>query len=275
MSVTIVEDQGPSISEESIPVWNGKLTIRAKVAGAGAALVYLHPANGLHWDPFLSHLALTHTVYAIEFPGTSSGDPYAIHLIDSLADMVLVYEEVIRALGLTQPVLIGQSFGGMMAAELAAAYPEIASKLVLLSPLGLWREDFPVARWVEAAPQDMPALLFHDPSSAAAQSMLALPEDPDIAAAAIAAQTWATGVTAKFCWPIPDRGLRARLHRVSAPALVVWGREDGLNPVGYSDEWGRELGDVQVAVIDNCGHIAQVEKLDETIALVDAFLAGT
>lgn len=275
MSVTIVEEQGPSISEEAIPVWNGKVTIRAKVAGAGAALVYLHPANGLHWDPFLSHLALTHTVYAIEFPGTSSGDPYAIHLIDSLADMVLVYEEVMRALGLTQPVLIGQSFGGMMAAELAAAYPEIASKLVLLSPLGLWRADLPVARWLEVAPQDMPALLFHDPNSAAAQSMLALPEDPDIAAAAIAAQTWATGATGKFCWPIPDRGLRSRLHRVSAPALVVWGREDSLNPVGYSDDWGRELGDVQVAVIDECGHVAQVEKLDEMIALVDAFLAET
>lgn len=275
MSTAVVDEQGPAISEEAVPVWNGKLTVRAKVAGAGEALVYLHPANGLHWDPFLSHLALSHTVYAIEFPGTSSGDPYAIHLIDSLADMVLVYEELMRSLGLTRPALVGQSFGGMMAAELAAAFPEIVSKLVLLSPLGLWREDLPVARWLEAEPQAMPALLFHDPNSPAAQSMLALPEDPDIAAAAIAAQTWATGVTGKFCWPIPDRGLRARLHRVSAPALVVWGRQDRLNPVGYTEEWRRELRDVQVAVVEDCGHIPQVEKLDETIALVDAFLAGT
>lgn len=271
---TTKEEFGPSITEEAVSVWNGKLTIRAKIAGAGPPLVYLHPANGLRWDLFLSHLAQSHTVYAIEFPGTSAGDPYAIHLIDSLADMVLAYEEVLRSLGLERPVLVGQSFGGMLAAELASTFPTIASKIVLLSPLGLWREDLPIARWLEAAPEEMATLLFHDPAGAAAQSMLALPEDPDIAAAAIAAQTWATGATAKFCWPIPDRGLRGRIHRVSAPVLVVWGKEDSLVPVGYADEWANEISDAQVAVIDTCGHIAQVEKLDETIEKVDAFLVG-
>ena len=53
------QHQRPAITEEVVPVWNGRLTIRVKVAGAGAPLLYLHPAAGLAWDPFLSHLAQT------------------------------------------------------------------------------------------------------------------------------------------------------------------------------------------------------------------------
>lgn len=271
--MTTTEEQDPVISEEVVSVWSGKLTIRVKVAGAGAPVVYLHPAGGLQWDPFLSRLAQDYTVYAIEFPGTSTGDPYAIHLVDRLSDVVLIYEEVLRTLGLRRPTIVGQSFGGMLAAELSAAYPGIAGKVVLFDPLGLWREDLPIALWLVAAPEDMPTLMFHDPTSAAAQSMLALPEDPEIAAAAIAAQTWAIGVTAKFTWPIPDRGLRTRLHRVTAPVLVVWGRQDRLIPVGYAEEWRKELADSRIAVIEDCGHIPQVEKLDETLAVVGEFLA--
>lgn len=271
--MTTTEATGPVISQEAVPVWNGRLTMKVKIAGAGSPLVYLHPAAGLAWDPFLSHLALTHTVYAPEFPGTSAGDPYAIHAVDELSDMVLVYEEVVRALGLQKPALVGQSFGGMITAELAAAFPQLPSKVVLLDPVGLWRDDLPVANWVATPPAELPELLFHDPAGPAAQSMLALPDDPDIAAAAIASIVWAFGCTGKFAWPIPDRGLRARLHRVTAPVLLVWGREDRLAPVGYVDEWQRELPGSQAVVIDRCGHIPQVEQLDETIAAVDRFLA--
>lgn len=272
--MTSTAEQLPVISEEAVRVWNGRLTIRVKVAGAGKPVVYLHPAGGLRWDPFLTHLAREHTVYAIEFPGTSVGDPYAVHLVDRLSDVVLIYEEVLRVLGLNSPVIIGQSFGGMLAAELVAAYPDIATKVVLLDPLGLWREDLPIAMWIATAPEDMPALLFHDPTGPVARSMMAPPEDPDLAAAAIAAQTWAIGATAKFVFPIPDRGLRARLHRVTANILVVWGRQDRLVPADYAEEWKKELAKVEVVLIDDCGHVAQAERLDETLAAVEGFLNG-
>jgi pimeloyl-ACP methyl ester carboxylesterase len=242
------------------------------VAGAGAPLLYLHPAAGLAWDPFLSHLAQSFTVYAPEFPGTSVGDPYAIHAVDHLSDVVLIYEEIVRTLGLRHPVVVGQSFGGMIAAELCAAYPALPSRVVLLDPIGLWRADLPVANWIATPPAELPALLFHDPSSPAAQTMLAMPQDPDQAAAAVAGMVWAFGSTGKFAWPIPDRGLRSRLHRLIAPVLVVWGREDALAPVGYLDEWTAEVANAQGVVIDDSGHIPQVEQLDRTIAAVDPFL---
>lgn len=270
--MTATEIAGPAITEEALPVWNGRLTIRVKKAGAGPPLLYLHPAAGLAWDPFLSHLAQSYTVYAPEFPGTSVGDPYAIHAVDHLSDVVLIYEEVVRTLGLHKPVVVGQSFGGMIAAELASTFPGLASKLVLLDPIGLWRDDLPIANWIAAPPDKLPGLLFHDPGSAAAQTMLAMPEDPDTAAAAVAGMVWAFGATGKFAWPIPDRGLRARLHRLTTPVLLIWGREDRLAPVGYVSEWQSELADSQAVIIDSCGHIPQVEQLDQTITAVEKFL---
>ncbi|MFD0453910.1 alpha/beta fold hydrolase [Rhodococcus aetherivorans] len=142
----------PTITEQTVDVWGGRLAITVKVAGAGAPLLYLHPAAGLAWDPFLSHLASRYTVYAPEFPGTSEGNPYAIHTIDTLSDMVLAYEELVRTLGLDHPVVIGQSFGGMLAAELAATFPTLPDKLVLLDPIGLWTETAPVANWIATPP---------------------------------------------------------------------------------------------------------------------------
>lgn len=269
MSDAIAE---PTISEQAVDVWGGKLTIRVKVAGVGGPLLYLHPAAGLAWDPFLSHLAERYTVYAPEFPGTSSGDPYAIRVVDDLADVILVYEELVRKLALDAPVLIGQSFGGMLAAELAAAFPGLAAKVVLLDPIGLWRDDAPIANWVATPPDELPALLFHRPDGPAAQAMLSPPGDPEVARAAAAGMVWAFGCTGKFAWPVPDRGLRNRLYRLTAPVLLVWGREDRLAPVAYANEWADLLSDSRVVIIDDCGHIPQVEKFDETVTAVDAFL---
>jgi pimeloyl-ACP methyl ester carboxylesterase len=262
----------PTISEETIGVWDGRITMRVKVAGAGSPLLYLHPAAGLAWDPFLSHLAERYTVYAPEFPGTSLGDPYAIHQVDDLADVVLLYEELVRKLGLVTPVVVGQSFGGMLACELAAHFPDLPSALVVLDPIGLWLDEHPTANWIATPADRLPALLFHDPESPAARAMLALPDDPERQRAAIAGLVWAFGCTGKFAWPIPDRGLRDRLHRIGARTLIVWGRQDKLAHVAYAGEFANGIAGSKVAIIDDCGHIPQVEKYDQTVHAVDEFL---
>jgi pimeloyl-ACP methyl ester carboxylesterase len=262
-----------SISEETVTVWNGRVDIRVKVAGTGTPLVYLHPAAGLRWDPFLDHLADRFTVYAPEFPGTSAGDPYAVHELEDLGDVVLAYEELIRRLGLTRAIVVGQSFGGMLAAELAATFPASIGRLVLLDPIGLWRPDAPTANWMATPPEDLPALLFHDPGSDAAQAFLAMPDDPEIALAATAGLIWSFGCTGKFVWPIPDRGLSKRLHRIDAPTLVVWGQQDRLISASYAEDFAARVPDCRSVIIPDCGHVPQVEKLTETTAAVDAFLS--
>jgi pimeloyl-ACP methyl ester carboxylesterase len=149
--------------------------------------------------------------------------------------------------------------------------PDLPADAVLLDPIGLWREDAPVADWVAVPAEQLPALLFHDPAAVAAR-MPAAPADPDAAVRAAAATVWAIGCTAKFMWPIPDRGLAKRLHRVTAPTLVVWGRQDRLVAATYADEFARRIAHARVHLIDDCGHVPQVQRLDETFAVVANFL---
>ncbi|MTE01106.1 alpha/beta fold hydrolase [Paracoccus sp. YIM 132242] len=257
-----------------VPAWGGLVTINVQVKGQGPDLIYFHPAAGMAWDPFLDELARSYRVHAPEFPGTTPGNPYDIHKVDCLPDAVLIYEEAIRALGLKQPLAIGQSFGGMIALELASSYPDIFSRLIVLDPIGLWKPSHPVTNWIEAAPADLPKILFKDPASSAAQAMLAVPDDPETAVLATAQLIWNLGATGKFVWPIPEKGLSKRLHRVKAPVLIVWGEDDALISSAYAADLGRQIAGSRVEIVKDCGHIPQVEKHDDTMAIVRPFLAA-
>ncbi|MEU1850950.1 alpha/beta hydrolase [Streptomyces sp. NPDC019990] len=265
------DSQQSAPREEIVEVWDGRIALRVKVAGQGAPLLYLHGSTGLVWDPFLAHLAERYTVYAPEFPGTSAGDPDAVHVIDQLSDLVLAYEELCRRLGLVRPVIVGHDVGGMLAAELSAAFPELPERLVLISALGLWREDLPVTSLAAAAATELPGLLFHDPAGEVAQAALTPPADPEAAVEVIGNMVWSIGSTAKFIWPIPDRGLRARLHRVTAATLVVWGREDRLAPAGYADEFAGLIPGARAVVFDASGHLPQLEQFKETVTIMEEF----
>lgn len=258
--------------DEHVVVLDGELTMSVAIAGSGPALVYLHPAGGLEFDDFIEDLAQRFTVYAPRFPGTDPDAPYEIHRVRSWLEVLLAYEELMRTLGIARPVLIGQSFGGMLAAELASVFPDLPCALVLLDPIGLWREDLPIANWTTLPLDDLPGLLFHDPQCAGAKAMSQLPDDPDEVADIVANLTWALGCTAKFIWPIPDLGLDRRLHRVSVPTLIAWGEQDRLAPVGYADEFADRISGAQLLVIPDCGHIPQVERPEILIPAVADFL---
>jgi pimeloyl-ACP methyl ester carboxylesterase len=260
------------VREELVPVGGGRLDMRVQVLGSGPPLVFLHPAGGMVWDPFLHDLAERRTVYAPLVPGTSPADPNAIDEVRDLWELVLVEQEALLALGLQGADMIGASFGGMLACELQATWPGQFGRLVLLDPIGLWRDDAPVANWMMTAPEDFPALLFADPSSEAAQATFALPEDPIERADAIAAATWAMGCTAKFVWPVPDRGLERRLHRIAAPTLIIWGADDTLISPVYAEDFAQRIEGARVEILDGCGHAPHRERREETLALVRGFL---
>jgi len=268
MTMPIVE-----IRERAVVVWGSRLKLRFKTAGSGAPLVYFHPAGGLVFDPFLGALSADYTIYAPEVPGTSAGDANAIHQVDGLWDLVLIYEEAIRQLDLpSAPIAIGQSFGGMMAAEMAAHVPSLFKKVVLLDPIGLWRDDLPITNWMTTPPPALPSLLFKNPECPAAKAMFTPPDDPELAVAVTAGLVWALGCTGKFVWPLADKGLRKRLHRVTAPTLVVWGEDDRLIPAAYAREFGDAIEGSRVEIIPDCGHIPQMEQGETTLELVREFL---
>jgi pimeloyl-ACP methyl ester carboxylesterase len=261
------------IGERALDVWGGRVSLRVKTAGHGAPLVYLHPAAGLSFDPFLAELSTDYTILAPELPGTSAGDSNAIHEVDGLTDLVLIYEEAITKLDLSAtPVVVGQSFGGMLAAELASYFPRLFAKVVLCDPIGLWRPDLPIANWMTTAASELPALLFKNPDCGAAKAMFTPPSDPASAVAALSSMVWALGCSGKFVWPIPEKGLHKRLHRLVAPTLIVWGEHDALVPVSYAREFEARIAGSRVEIVRDAGHIPQAEQMETTLAFVRNFL---
>lgn len=261
-----------TLTERTVTIDDGRGTLHVQVGGDGPPLVFLHPADGLVWNPFLDALAEHYTIYAPQFPGTAPGDPQAIDRIGDVADAVRVYEEALRELGLSGIPLIGHSFGGMLAAELAAATPSTFSKVVLIDPVGLWRDDAPIVDWLAAAPEEMPGLLFADPTGPAATAALTLPADAATRDRILAQMGQNIAATGKLCWPNPDRGLRSRLPEITAPVLVVWGEQDALVSRVYAEDFRAAIPHCTVEIIPEAGHIPQVEQEKATYAVVSAFL---
>lgn len=259
---------------KTIPIRHCNFEAKVKTAGNGPPLLYLHAAGGPIWDPFVEGLCEQFTVYAPHHPGTGETARDAIYTVDSLWDLVLIYEEILDALNLTSVPVIGTSFGGMMACELAAHRPDRVSKMIVLDPIGLWRDDAPVAPYMLMPPEKLLATLYKHLNSEPVQQAIKMPDDPKEVAVITADLVWALGATGKFVWPIPDKGLKKRLHRVKAPTMIVWGEDDALVSAVYAKEFAARIANSRVEIIKDCGHVPQVERLDVLRPLVANFLAS-
>ncbi len=257
--------------ERTITVWQGKVRMRVRSKGSGPALVFFHGSWGLDWDPFLDALARDFTVYAPEHPGTTPEAPDDIYHLDGLWDLVLCYDELLQALGVESAALVGHSFGAMVACEMAAAYPGRARRLALIDPIGFWRDADPIVNWMVLDPAQLRARVFREPDGEAARRMFGIADDPQAAAAARIRLMWAMGATGKFIWPLPDKGLNKRIHRVQAPTLLVWGKEDRLVPLVYADEFVRRLPGARVETVSDTGHAPHLERPDTVARLVRDF----
>ena len=260
------------MNERTVSVWQGKVRIRVLSEGSGPAAVFFHGPWGLIWDPFLDELARSFTVHAPEHPGTTPGDPDAIQHVDHLWDLVLCYDELLEQLRLRDVMLAGHSFGAMVACEVAALQPARVKRLALIDPIGLWRDDAPVVNWMLLGPAEMPAHVFHQPDGPAAQAMFAVPAEAEAGALARTRLTWAMGATGKFIWPIPDKGLKKRIHRITAPTLLLWGEHDRLVPRAYAREFADRLKDTRLEVVPGAGHAPHLEQPEGTARAVQAFL---
>lgn len=226
-------------------------------AGSGPPLVWLHSLYGVEADaPLIAALAQHYAVYAPLAPGFADLDD--LDAIRDIHDLALHYDDLMDALELPQAVVAGHSFGAMLAAELAAHFPNRVSHLVLLSPLGLWNDAYPVADLFAVPATEVSNLLYADAAFAPHTGA-----KPDVEA--VIALTRGMTTVARFLWPIPDRGLSRRLRRVRAPTLVVHGERDAFVPVQYADDFVALLPDASRHIIPHAGHMLLVEALDEVL----------
>jgi pimeloyl-ACP methyl ester carboxylesterase len=233
--------------------------------GQGAPLVFLHPAHGRAWSAFLDRMSEQFTVHAPLTPGAD--EPDELMAFDGFGDLSMFYDDLLRALKIDTAIVVGHAFGGMVAAELAAHYPERVSALILIDALGLWIDETPVADIYTTHPSKLPALLFTDPEGPVATSILYEPT-PEVRLN----NQLALGAATHFCWPIPDRDLKRRLYRVSAPTLLVWGASDRVVPPIYADAFAAHIRGAQTVLVKGASHFPHLEKTDDVLRAINNFV---
>ena len=238
--------------------------------GTGPTLVWLHgvrrtPAD----DPVLAALAERYTVVAPQIPGRS--DLAELDDLRDIHDLALHYDSLLEALDLDRVLLVGHSFGGMLAAEIAAHTPRRVSRLVLVSPLGLWTDDYPVEDLLARPYAQIDELLWRGSKSPPPQ---AAPADPDKRAEQLYETVTAMGAVVRYTWPIPDKGLRRRLHRISALTLVVFGDADAFVPPRYAPEFTAAIADARSTSMPG-SHMAPYEQPQAFARIVEEFFALT
>ncbi len=235
-------------------------------AGSGSPLVYLHGAGTVTGFEFAAPWTRSYRVIVPYHPGFgATPDDAAIEGID---DYVLHYLELFETLELRQFRLVGQSMGGFIATKFAIQHRDKVEKLVLVCPIGIpVPPGQPTVNFLETPPEELPALLAHDPQTVLKHLPAGAPSAEFIAERVKEATTAGRvlgGGKITF-----DERLPRYLHRLTMPTLLVWGKQDKLTPAAQHTAWAKALPNAQVRLFDNAGHLV----LDEAPAAVDAIAA--
>jgi len=264
--VTVPSADAPA--EEFLEVPGGRVHMFR--AGAGEPLLFLHAAGGAGaWLDFHRMLAEGgYDVIAPDHPGFGKSDDFPE--VEAMDDLVYHYLDLLDALGLERAHVVGASFGGWIAAELAVAAPHRTGSLALLSAAGLRLPEHPVPDIFLLPPAELVATLFHNPPPAPAPAASAA-LDID---AVLAAYRDATAL-ARFSWVpfLSNPKLERRLRRITAPTLVVAPSDDRLIPVAHAQRYASRITGARFAEVPDCGHAMYFERPAEFADVVLGFLA--
>jgi 4,5:9,10-diseco-3-hydroxy-5,9,17-trioxoandrosta-1(10),2-diene-4-oate hydrolase len=190
-------------------------------------------------------------------------------------------------LGIEKVHLVGNSLGGGAAVRFALSYPDRAARLVLIGPGGLSLNVFApdptegVKRLTEFAAPPGPSkeklaaflrtLVFNPRliTDELIDERYAYASTPESIAAMMAmGMSFYDPATAE------DGMLWREVHRLQNQVLLIWGREDRVNPLDGALVALKQIRKAQLHVFSGCGHWAQLEKFDEFNRLVIDFLGG-
>ncbi|WP_158550699.1 alpha/beta fold hydrolase [Geodermatophilus sp. TF02-6] len=236
--------------------------INAIDRGAGDPVVFLHGIGGDagNWAPQLEALAATHRVVALDSRGFGRSDrTYGrMSLADYARDVLVVMTE----LGIGRAPIVGLSMGGMIAQTVALTAPQRVASLVL-------------ADTSSSADADMKADLTASGAAAVAHGMPAVATafmPATFSRAAVAENrryvrdfeenfsstdplTFNIGLQA-----IAELDLTDELHRIDVPTLVLVGDEDALTPPEHSKTIASTVPGAELVVIDDAGHLSNLDQ---------------
>jgi pimeloyl-ACP methyl ester carboxylesterase len=245
--------------------------VRVLEKGRGRTLGVLAGLLGFPaWTPFLEALAAKRRVIVPALPGHPGGADF--RKLDDLADWVIATHELLEAAGLRGADVVGLGPGATLAAEAAAFAPGLVKRLALVAPFGLFDEREPVADlWAKRA-TELPALFSAQPQRFAAE-VLAPPAGADPIEFQVQ-HVRALEAAARLLWPFGDRGLAKRLHRITAPTLLVWGSDDRIVPASYAKRFAAGIrGRTRIRSIPHAGHRVDFDAPEALAKAVLGFLA--
>jgi pimeloyl-ACP methyl ester carboxylesterase len=253
--------------------------------GDGPPLVFIHGLGGI-WQNWLLNLPVfmrTHRCIAVDLPGFGlSEEPDEC----SIPGFARVVDKLCTELGIDEPVVIGNSMGGFVGAELAVRFPTRVSKLVLVAAAGLSTEYLQREPLLAGARAFMVLTartglrgdgMVRRPRlrRLALQAVVRYPEKLSVALATELVQgANAPGFVDSF-EALLTYSFRDKLERIEAPTLIVWGRNDMLVPVADAEAYEHLIGENAHSVIfEDTGHLPMLERPSRFNDLLRGFLAG-
>jgi pimeloyl-ACP methyl ester carboxylesterase len=258
------------VNTRTVTLRNGMFDVELCESGSGEPLVYLHGEAGPRWSRYLDLLAARYTVIAPSIAGY--GGSTGSDQLQDIHDLIYWGLDLLDALDLRSQPVVGHGLGGMLAAELAAVQPERVSRLVLMDAFGLWLPASPTLDYFAAAPAELSLALYHDQASATARAAAQSPKEGDAYVAFMLERAKSMAAAAKYLWPLPNRGLHKRVHRITAPTLVIWGESDGILSPAYGEAFQARLPRAELEILRGAGHLPHEEQPDDTADLTLRFL---
>ena len=268
------------MSDRSLDIQGRKVWVAEN--GDGEKLIYLHGFADIHgsamdWLPFHKELQKSHRVIAPAHPGCATTDEYDD--IDVIDDVVFHYLEVMDALEIDSAHFVGSCIGGWIAAEIAARHPRMVKSLALIGASGLFVSGQPIGDLFMMAQSrdggdlsDLRRMLFT--KADVPQAIEMFPDGRgDLDQEMLRYQMFRFASRVGFQPPyFYNFKLRNRLHRITSPTLVLWGKDDHLVPLSHGEAYADSIDSAELKLLDG-GHSIQVERPEETAALVTKFLA--
>ena len=240
--------------------------------GAGEPLLILHDEMGHPgWLRFHETLAQRFTLYIPSHPGFGKSE--RLDWIMNMRDLAGWYLDALEDLGLGRANVIGFSLGGWLAAEMATMCPEPFKKLVLVGAMGIKPPTGQIYDMFLEVAKDFISASYLDPAQTPEFPQVC-PENPTPEQA----EDWevAREEACRLGWRpyMHYPSLAPLLRRLrKLPTLIVWGRQDAIVPMSAAEVYHASIPGSQLVILDNCGHHPEVEKPDEFVRHVRAFLA--
>jgi pimeloyl-ACP methyl ester carboxylesterase len=290
---TYADGDDGSWMEIDWPAITRRLTVDGRSVGVidtggdGPPLLFIHGLGGI-WQNWLLNIPAfmgSHRCVAVDLPGFGLSEVPAGEI--SIPGFAHTVDQVCDQLGIENPVVVGNSMGGFVGAELAVSFPTRVSKLVLVAAAGLSTEYLAREPLLAGARAFMvltaraglrgngvvkrPRL-----RRVALQAVVRYPEKLSVPLATeLVGGANAPGFIDSF-EALMSYSYRDKLERIEVPALIVWGRNDILVPVSDAEMYEHLIGDNARSVIfDDTGHLPMLERPTRFNDLLRFFIAGS